>query len=474
MKKKRFYIPAIILLLIVGAWSVFGGGNGVPDFETATVENANITRIISETGTIAAAEEVDLAFTTSGRITSILVKEGQEVRAGDPLVRLDATQALAALRAAEARALSASGATSQSISQQDQLVDNAYKSLMTTDLQAYFAGSSPVDTTSWSYEQPEITGTYSCKETGKYTITLYPSNAVSGYSFRVSGLEANGTGAVSTSQPQPIGSCGLFIQFPEDFVRGGDVAWEIPIPNTRSATYTTRLGAYEAAKEARKLASVDEQNAPIYAAEVEQARAALADLTLTAPFSGIITSLSATLGQIASPGTPVLSLISAGSFEVTINIPEDDISDINPGDIAEITFDAIENVTLQGEVAYVAPAANTESGFAAFEVIVQLDDDNPQIRSGLTADVDIYADSREEVLAVPVRAVIEEDGTRYVRIMEGEASYYRVPVSVGLRGEGMYEITGGLSGGERIITFANTAALDTLTDLGVRAEENQI
>lgn len=468
IKRRKILVSTIVVIVLaVAGWAIFGRNGGVPSFETAVVERGSVVRIVSETGIVSAADEVDLAFTTSGRITSVLVNKGDRVAAGRVLARLDSTQAEAALRAAEARASAAGAARSQGAQQQDQLVENARLSLLRDDLQAYLSGTSPVEGSNWSYVPPRITGTYSCDREGEYRITLYASGAPSGYSFRVSGLENLQAGTVSASQPQPLGSCGLFIQFPENFVRGSDIIWSIPIPNTRSATYASRLGAYQAALETRSLALSEERNAPVYAAEVEQARAALANTVLVAPFEGIITSLSATLGQIASPGAPVASLVSVGRFEITIEVPEDDIVGIDPGDRVEVVFDALRDVRLAGEVIYVAPAASRASGFAGFEVLVHLTGEDPQVRSGLTADVDIYADAREDVIAIPVRAVIEEDGGRFVRVMENETSYYRVPVIVGLRGGGMYEITGGLQGGERIITFANTAALDALTDLDV-------
>src|SRR5690606_12748396 len=234
-----------------------------PSFEAALVERGNITRIVSETGVVAAAEEVDLAFTASGRITSIAIRKGDRVSAGQVIARLDSAQALAALRAAEARANAAGGTNAQT-------VENARIALLREDLQAYMSSSFPVEEASWSYDPPSITGTYTCAREGEYRISFYASGAPSGWSFRSEGLEI-GSGMVSTSQPQSLGSCGLFIQFPENFVRGSDIVWTIPVPNTRSATYASRLAAYQTALSSDK-------DAPIYAAEVDQARAALSSM----------------------------------------------------------------------------------------------------------------------------------------------------------------------------------------------------
>lgn len=456
IKRRKYLVSGVTLVIIIlGSWAIFGGSGQVPGFETALVERGNVTRVVSETGTVSASDEVDLAFTVSGRVASVPVAKGSRVSTGQTIVRLDAAQAQATLRAAEARAVAAGGTSSQ-------VIENARIALLREDLQAYMSSSFPVEDTSWSYDPPTISGTYTCTAQGEYKISFYASGAPSGWSFTSTGLETD-SGMISTSQPQPLGSCGLFLQFPENFVRGNNIVWVIPVPNTRSATYASRLATYQAALS-------DERNAPVYAAEVEQARAALANMTLVAPFGGIITSLSATPGEIVSPGTPVASLVSADNFEITLQIPEDDIIGVETGDKAKITFDALRDLELEGTVAYVAPAASRESGFAAFEVVIHLSGNDPRVRSGLTADVDIYADSREGVIAVPVRAVIEEDGVRYIRVMDGENSFRRVSVSVGLRGDGMYEITSGLSEGESVITFANTAALDTLVDLGLSEE----
>ncbi len=476
MRSKWFYVVAL-LVAAGAAWSFWGGNGAVPSFETATVERGDVERVISETGTLVATKEVELAFTASGRIAAVLVEKGDQVTEGQVLARLDGAaaaanlaQAQAALRAAEARAGSAGGLREQTIQQQNQLVENAHKALLTNDLRAYLIsgnlGSGQIAT------PPTVTGTYTCKAEGEYRLRLYPSGTQSGFSFSLSGLET-GIGSVSTVGPTPIGNCGLFVQFPSNFLSSGEVIWSIPVPNVRSVSYASLSGAYQAALEARELALRDEANAPVFAADIDQARAnvrsaqaALANLSILAPFAGVVTNLAITPGEIATPGAPAIYLTSDERFEITIGVPEDDILGIEAGDRAEVTFDALRDVSLEAEVVYVAPAASAQSEFVSFEIVLHLLEEDPRVRSGLTADVDIYAESRSEVIAVPVRAVIEEDGRRFVRVMEGETSYRRIPVAVGLRGGGLYEITAGLEGGERIITFANNAALSALSEVG--------
>lgn len=476
VKRKRFYIPVALIIIGLIAYAAFSKP-AEPQFETQMVERQDVVRIVNETGTVEPAAEVDLFFTGSGRIDRVYVTEGQTVRAGQLIATLEGTQQYASLQAARARLAQAqaqarsSGLTREQLeAQQDQLVENARRELVSGDLQAYLvSGASEGDIRDFS--PPTISGTYRCDREGTYRLETYASTAPSGGSFRFSGLES-GTGTGSTVAPMALGSCGLYIQFPENFARGRNIVWEIPVPNVRSATYQSRRNMYEAALENRRLALQESERSPILAAQVEEARAAVlaaeaafADTQLVAPFTGLVTNVDAVRGDIASMGSPAASLISTNAFEIKLLIPEDDIGYLDVGDEAEVTFDAYEDVRLPARVSFISPRATNETGSASFWVTLQFTEQDERIRAGLSVDVDIRAAEATDVIAVPVRAVIEEDGERYVRVLDGPTSWRRVPVTVGLRGGGLVEITGGLEGGEHIITFANNAALNVLTEV---------
>jgi len=75
------------------------------------------------------------------------------------------------------------------------------------------------------------------------------------------------------------------------------------------------------------------------------------------------------------------------------------------------------------------------------------------VKSGMTVDVDIICDSRENVLAVPQRTVFNKNGDKFVRVLE-EKNVKEVKVETGIRGsEGEIEILSGLKEGEKVITF---------------------
>ena len=442
VKRKRFYIPMAILL--IGGIGYFAFAQPVaPQFETQIVARQDVVRIVSETGTVEPVEEVDLSFTGSGRIERVYVVEGQTVRAGTLIATLESAQQYASLLSARARLrqaeamASSGGRTREQIEvQQNQFVENARRELMFGDLQAYLV-SGGIEDSSRNFSAPAVSGTYSCGREGTYRIELYASAAQSGTSFRLSGLET-GTYSVSTAGPTALGQCGLYLQFPESFARSNTIVWEIPIPNTRSNTYQARKNAYDAAVENRRLALEESSRSPVLSAQVEEARAsvtaaeaAFADPRLVAPFDGLITGVKAVRGDIASMGTPAASLISSQAFQISLLIPENDIGEIHIGDTAEVSFDAYEGVRLPARVSFVSPRATSESGATAFEVTLQFTESDERIRAGLSVDVDIRAAEATDVIAVPVRAVVEDDGERFVRVVVSETTWRRAPVTTG-------------------------------------------
>jgi RND family efflux transporter MFP subunit len=476
LKRKLVYIPLLLVLIVIVGYAAFHKP-AEPAFEAATVSKQDVVKVVSETGTVTPAEEVDLSFTGSGRINQVYVTEGQAVRAGQLIASLDGARqyaellgARARLKQAQASASSGTRTREQTEAQQDQLVENAKRELVSGDLEAYLAGGAS-ETTSRDFTPPTVSGTYRCSHEGTYRLELYPSAAPSGASFRVSGLETDGPKSVSTVSPVPLGSCGLYVQFPSGFAQTRSVVWEIPVPNVRSSTYQSRKNAYDAAVENRRLALEQAEQSPVLDAQVEEARAAVLaaesafnDTRLVAPFTGTITKVDAVRGDIASIGTPAVSLISADAFEIKLAVLEDDIGDVNIGDMADVTFDAYDGAHMPARVSFIPPSATSESGTASFEVTLQFTEPDERIRAGLSADVDIRAAEALGVIAIPTRAVIEQDDTRFVRVITSDTTYKKVKVTTGLSGSGVIEVKTGLKEGDRIITFANDEALAGLTE----------
>ncbi len=108
-----------------------------------------------------------------------------------------------------------------------------------------------------------------------------------------------------------------------------------------------------------------------------------------------------------------------------------------------------------GKVIKIDPAETVIEGVATYKTTVQFTQEDPRIKSGMTADIDILTAEKENVIAVPARAVINKNGQKIVRILVGaENTIKEVEVQTGIRGsDGNIEIIRGINQGDRVITF---------------------
>ncbi len=144
---------------------------------------------------------------------------------------------------------------------------------------------------------------------------------------------------------------------------------------------------------------------------VEQARAAVAgakvssgDASVTAPYKGIITAKLVDVGDLASPGMPLLKIEKTGGYQVELEIPEARIQHIRIGETVVVQIPAAEGPALEGKVETIAPSADTQS--RSFLVKARLPD-APHIKSGMFARVAIPA-GVESMMLVPLTAIVHQ------------------------------------------------------------------
>ncbi len=192
-------------------------------------------------------------------------------------------------------------------------------------------------------------------------------------------------------------------------------------------------------------------------ANLTAARAQLAKAQLTALCDGTITEIQNEEGEIikTTANSPAVSLICKGGFQIEADIPEVDIGKVNIQDKVEISLDAFPDEMFSGKVIKIDPAETVIEGVATYKTTVQFTQEDPRIKSGMTADIDILTAEKENVIAVPARAVINKNGQKIVRILVGaENTIKEVEVQTGIRGsDGNIEIIRGINQGDRVITF---------------------
>ncbi len=199
----------------------------------------------------------------------------------------------------------------------------------------------------------------------------------------------------------------------------------------------------------------------------------LADATITAPVSGVVTAVYAEEGQ---PGNGLLFVIEdTDALKITTNIREYDVGNIEVGMPVVIRSDATGDKEISGTVTYIAPAANkTENGntltaddsTVEFEAEVQVNDADSGLRIGMNTRLTVLLEERSDVYGVPYDAVVEKaDGSEVVYAVEPssekEGSYVvtEVPVTTGLETDFYIEVSGdGITDGLSIVSDPQSVA----------------
>ena len=488
-KKKPFYkrtwvIVTAVLVVIIFVLIWRSAHKSIP-VQLIPVKTGTITETVSVTGNTTPIQSVSLGFQNSGTIGRVSYDVGSHVSAGTVIAALNTGDLSATLKQAQANYTKLlSGATGSDIDvakaavataqtnkdsvmvQQTTAVDNAYRTLLNSGL-AVIPSVSGVGT----IISPTISGTYTGTEEGAYTITTY--SGANGNYFSYSGLE-NGTGSVSL-QAVPLGTRGLFIQFPSGFNSTTNMSWVVSLPNTQASTYLTNYNAYLAAKSTKQqlvdnaiaqynqaiasLAATQSTARPedlqIAQAQVDSAQAKLNNSFIIAPISGVITQQDAKVGQVATPSAPLVTIISDGKFEVDAQVPETDIGKLAVGNVVKMKFDAFSGETFLGKVFYIDPAETISQGVVDYKIKVSFDTPDSRMKSGLTANLDIETKTNTNVLILPQYAILVNDSGAFVETLNADKrTTTQVPVKLGIQDQnGNVEILSGVTDGEEVLNI---------------------
>ncbi len=200
-------------------------------------------------------------------------------------------------------------------------------------------------------------------------------------------------------------------------------------------------------------------------AQLEQALDRLAKTSVYSPIDGTVTSLDIKVGETAIssttniPGSTLMTIADPASILTEVNVDEADIANIAPGQRARIYAIAYPDKPVFGEVMSIAVSAKVAEGQQGLSFAVKirlLDSEQITLRPGMSCRAEIFAASREGVLAAPIQAIrVEEDltrnETRRFAFVDRGGTAERVAVEVGLADDTYQEITSGLSAGDSVI-----------------------
>lgn len=195
-----------------------------------------------------------------------------------------------------------------------------------------------------------------------------------------------------------------------------------------------------------------------YQAALDQAVANRSKAIIYAPIDGVITSVNKKKGELISSSEVMIEMLSP-HYEIQVDIPETDVVKLKNGNDVTITLDALgSDVKFTGSVLSIDPASTDIQDVVYYKVKVGITDTNADsFKPGMTADVLIKTDSRDNVLNIPYRAVLSRTNSdeKYVRVLKDEKIEERT-VQLGLKADdGKVEILSGLTEGEDIVLKAS-------------------
>jgi len=182
---------------------------------------------------------------------------------------------------------------------------------------------------------------------------------------------------------------------------------------------------------------------------VAQAQYDLAQTRIVAPFSGKVVARTIQLGETVTPGKECFRVDDFSPLLARVHFPEREQNRVAVGHTATLALDAHPDRTFPAKVSIVNPTIDRANG--TFKVTLEVHDPTATLRPGSFARVRLEAASFADVVLLPRKAVLTEDGDSYVYVAQGD-SVDRVAVELGAIDGDTAQILSGLTPGTKVVT----------------------
>ncbi len=433
---------AAVVALTLLASGCFGGS--IQGVTIAEVTRGDLVKTISATGVLQASQPTDVVPQVSATIVGLPANDGDYVSAGDTLAVLDAQE----LAQQEAQA-KANYYTSQAVGD---ILEGQYATVQGLYGSLQYAGQV------FSQMQGQIDSmVLNFYDTVPAFISFLPAAQQEYLKALLAEQRANYLQSINNRlQPPSLSSPG----YPAS-AAAADAA------RTQAASYDYNK-VTQATKSPDIIAPVSgylvyvTQQATVPTDLLSQLLGGLGSLTSSA---SSITSLLGTTGLTGGSQTSELkvgSQVTAGqaAFEIVdlqnmsvkAQVDETDIPAVSKGQKVQVSLDAYPSITFSGTVTQVAVKSEGGSGGTTiFPVVITLDRTDIPLRLGYNATADIQVLDDQNVVTVPITALMEDNGNDYVYVVEGGRAHQR-QIITGPRSQDSVAVISGLDAGERIVS----------------------
>lgn len=480
---------AVLLLAVIGVSRLVGSHENAGDARAqprgneaaaipasvTTVEQGMTSQYLEATGTVTAELDSALASKVMGRVVSVAVREGEVVRRGQPLIRLDSgdLDASVAQAAANLRAANVGYDNSQTVARMESSLSTARvaeaQARVSESEAALQAANARLDLAQAGPRKQERAQAVLTVAQARAGLSLSESNL-----NRMAALVKDG--AISAQQ---YDSTRTQYDVAKAQYEAAQQAQSMADEGTRTEEVTAARGAVRQAQAGLSQAraalaaaqagalqvNVRREEIRAAQAQVGQSRAAvrLAEVTrsytaISAPFDGVVTRRMADPGTMAAPGAPLLR-IQGGALRLDAVVPESALYAARKGGKVEVQIAGLSDRPTTGTVTEILPQGDP----ASHTFLVRI-----ALAAGTGARAGMFGRARfrtgaDRRIAVPPSALVQREGLTYVYTVDPDNTAQLRLVTIGATESGRTEVQSGLNAGERIVV----GGLDRLSD-GVR------
>jgi len=494
-KKTILITIAVIIILSLSVYYLYFRTEEL-GFDLEKVEIGTVIKEVSETGTVRISEERSLSFKNTGRIESISVKAGDIVNVGQQLAKLDSSQLYIQLEETNANlgivnaqkidaqvSLEKANQDLQNIEDSaEQDLTNAYEDALTYLNSSYLKIYDTLNVTkliqrtyfnSNNQEGISVKENVNRIESGLNQAQAYIKEVAGGSEYEKIEIALAGNQTILMNIANSLEEIRDIIEKPmyRDVVLSADKtsldtqrAYIISVytnivdaqQTIATTKITNRININTAKANIFALETKLKENG-LYQAQIDQAQARVSLLQdqiqgsiLRSPAKGQIIKIEKEEGETVNLTEPIVSFLPDKPLQVEVDIYEEDIVHVNVGDFVNIVLAAFPDQEFEGIVVSIKPSEKLIGGVVYYEVIIDFVNTIEQMKPGMTADVIIRTDIKENVLTISKNVLIKDNGTVMVRILRGE-SVEEKEIEIGLEGDSLVEIISGLEQGEEVI-----------------------
>lgn len=481
MKKFNSFLKAVFIkkwfivlgLIIISLLAYFFTRNG--NYDVVEVKKSDFVREVSVVGTVIPSQETNTSFEMSGRVSNIYKKVGDKVSQGEPILALQSADINAKLLRAEAdyeAELSKLNKLKNDNSTTD--LTSIKNTIRTSYTNADDSMRSKVDQMfidpNSRFPQIKIFVSKSddekSVETGRYEVrrileSWAPQIQTVSSVNNINELKAN---YIPTAK-QNLSSILDYLDLLSYVLSNSEVSSSVTqsdldkYTNDVSSARTNINKTLSDLNSEISTVSNTAQDIPFQEAKVKSAlanineiKAELSKNTISAPFSGVITKIEVEIGEIVNSSDSAVSIISDNAFQIETFIPEVNIKDIQVGNLAKIKLDAFgDEEYFEAKVISIEPAQTVRDGVSTYKTKFEFNKKDERIRSGMTANVIITTEEKQDSIILSPTLIYKKDGFDYVKVLVGKEIVEKQVTLGAFDSKGNREIVSGLSIGEKVL-----------------------